>query len=161
MTPPPPEWSAVKDAVAGLHAFLASAPTLATEVRHKELLRHLSILDVACLSLPSVSPEFLDAHELAGRNFRPVVEASFPDFGYYNFVRPVAPGVEDDDRPVVKDAVDDLEEILSDLDRALQLEAIEGWERAVWEVQESYGIHFGAHLADLRGYLYRTCFLGY
>ena len=157
---PSSEWRALKGAVADIHALLASAPSLAREVRGRELIRRLSALDVACLALEVVTPEFLDVHEFSRPNLRDAVESAFPELGYYNFVRPVAPGA-DDSAVVVKDAIDDLEEILGDLDFALQHETIEGWQRAAWEVQDAYNIHLGSHLADLRSYLYRQCFIGY
>ena len=154
------EWRALKGAVADLHALLTSAPSLAREERGRELMHKLSALDIACLALRVVAPEFLDAHQLSRRDFRDAVESAFPELGYYNFVRPVAPSA-DDGVVVVKDAIEDLEEILGDLDFALQHEAIEGWERAAWEIQDAYNIHLGSHLADLRSYLYRQCFIGY
>jgi hypothetical protein len=91
-------------------------------------------------------------------DFRPLVVRAFPEFGYYNFVRPDVPtgAVE----PGINDAVDDLDGILADVSHALEHESQFGWERAAWEARESYEAHFGSHLVDLRSYVYRLRFIG-
>lgn len=92
-------------------------------------------------------------------DFRPRVAQAFPDFGYYNFVRPEVPSGAAI-QSGVNDAVDDLAEILADVSGALDHEGQFGWERAAWEARESYETHFGSHLVDLRSYVYRLRFIG-
>ncbi len=153
----PQSWLDLKAAVLQLHELLGRASGLSEELKQERLLRLLSSIELAVLSLPDISPEHWDHVEIERADYREAVCAAFPEFGFYNFVHPDTVG-EANVLPEVNDAIDDLDEILADLDHSFQHEHPVGWRRAVWEVRESYGIHFGSHLVDLRAYVYRQRF---
>lgn len=153
----PQAWDDLKAAAQQVGELLHRAPTLSGEVRQEQLLRLLSLIELAILSLPDSGPEHWDDVEISRADYREVVCDAFPEFGFYNFVRRDALG-DDDSLPDVNDAIDDLDEILSDLDHAFKHEAAIGRTRAVWEVRESHSTHFGSHLVDLRAYVYRLRF---
>lgn len=154
----PPSWLQFKVAFADLQTLLDVAPCVDESERQKRLLVALSTLDLACLALPEVALDHFDHMEWVRVDFRPVVVQAFPEFGYYNFVPPDFSTVVVE--PVIKDAVDDLDEIIADVSHALEHEIQFGWERAAWEARESYEAHCGSHLVDLRSYVYRLRFIG-
>lgn len=123
-------------------------------------MRTLSRLEVATLTLPDVAP---DDREERGPNThdarRAAVAKAFPELGYYHSIRPSTP--DEAQEVTIGDAVDDLADILGDIDKAIWVEASQGWRNGVWEAKFGYEHHFGAHLVDLRSYLYRLRFFGY
>lgn len=159
MSSAPEEWIAFKAATQELDALLARSAALSPEARQHALIGALDRLELSCLALPEVTPD-----ERAGdspnthRARYASLSSAFPELGYYYNIRAVPP--DPPEEPTVGDAADDLADILRDLDGALWVEREEGWRNGVWEAKFGYEHHFGAHLADLRSYLYRLRFFG-
>lgn len=140
--------------------MLARANAETPERRQEQLLAALNLLELAVLALPDVEPDGDDFGQPPSvyTSRRAAVAAAFPEFGFYSKADMRSVGVP---QPVlVGDAVDDLADILADLDCSLWHETHAGVTSAVWEVRQLYEMHFGAHLADLRAYVYRLRFIG-
>jgi hypothetical protein len=153
-------WGACKEAIAALERVLARASEEVSERRQEQLLAALNVLELAVLALPDVEPDGDDIeqppHTYEAR--RTSVDTAFPEFGFYSTADMRNVGAP---QPVlVGDAVGDLADILADIDRGLWHETHSGVNNAVWEIRQAYETHFGAHLADLRAYLYRLRFAG-
>jgi hypothetical protein len=154
-------WTAFKEAVDGLESVLRNAASEEPERRQVSLLTALNHLELAVLALPDLAPETSDAGGSPDTHAdrRRELQTAFPELGYYNTadMRSVDP----EQKAMIGDAADDLADILRDLDDVLWREANEGVVAAIWQGRESYETHFGAHLADLRAYLYRLRFFGH
>jgi hypothetical protein len=89
---------------------------------------------------------------------REQIARAFPEFGYYDVIRPSPP--EQEETSDIADAIEDLVEIAEDLIWAARYDDPFDWRDGAWEAKFSYAHHTGSHLADLRLYLYRLRFFG-
>jgi hypothetical protein len=159
MSDAPEEWFAFKAVARELDAILARSAALSSEARQYALIVVLDRLELACLALPEVEPDERGGDSPNTYRARYTsLSSAFPELGYYYNIRAVPP--DPPEEPTVGDAADDLADILRDLDGALWVEQEEGWRNGVWEAKFGYEHHFGAHLVNLRSYLYRLRFFG-
>lgn len=130
------------------------------DTRQRALIIALDQLELVSLALPDIEPDVTDGEGSPNTHSERYASLSsaFPELGYYYNVRAVPP--DPPEEPTIGDAADDLADILRDLDGALWVEQEQGWRNGVWEAKFGYEHHFGAHLADLRMYLYRLRFFG-
>jgi hypothetical protein len=84
-----------------------------------------------------------------------LVSERFPTFGFYALANPLNPL---QDTPLCGDAVDDTEEIASDLMEVVWLWENVGPDDAHWQFRWGYENHWGEHLRDLQRYLYAQLF---
>jgi hypothetical protein len=147
---PPAAWFDFERVALDLNALLALAPTLPLEFRAVRLTELLNRLEIAVLGLPEMTPSG-ELSSVAPER-REDVASAFPEFGWYSAVSPSSP--DNEEASVVSDACDDLAEILRDVDCALLTAKSCGWIDGAWEARESYAVHMGRHLADLRSYIY-------
>lgn len=78
--------------------------------------------------------------------------ATFPDFGYYNCVRPVTTEIAAADL-VTGDAIDDIADIAEDLEEVC-LRWARSRDDAIWYLKDMYLHHWGEHLRELQLYLH-------
>ncbi|MGF1594498.1 MAG: DUF5063 domain-containing protein [Kiloniellaceae bacterium] len=118
----------------------------------ERLSERLDRLLVAYHESPDFAPQ---SHVLApSRDFRDdrrLMEARFPDFGYYAWCEP---GELLSDDVMVGDAIDDLADIYSELRGVMWLLENSSQSDAVWHFRFGYRTHWGRHLLDLRSYLH-------
>ncbi len=121
----PQSWNDLKFATSQLKELLHCALALQEEARQERLFQLLNLIDLAVLSLPVSSPEHWDHVVVERHDYRALVCKAFPDFGYYNFIRPDTVG-DAAALPDVNDAIDDLDEVLGDIEHVLDHEGAVG-----------------------------------
>lgn len=129
---------------------------MSAEDRQLQLLMLLNTLENVVIELPDVSGDDEPTADPPAIS-REQIAAAFPEFGYYHAITPSS--VDQDEEPVVGDAVDDLRDIVTDMTRAVRLGEV-NWRSGAWEAKFSHAHHSGSHLADLRSHLYRLRFFG-
>lgn len=157
-TSPSLEWLRFVAAAEALDAVLECAPN--EDERLPQLMRSLDGLALAFQGLTMLSLEEAEASPASTYGARAEqIRKAFPELGGYWSVRPE--WNEEEPRPGLSDAVDDLADILSDVDRARWLADHQEWRQGMWEARFTWEHHAGAHLVDLRGHLYRLIWFGH
>lgn len=116
------------------------------------VLDRLAAARAVCVSAAHPTPAPAPGDGLGYRLRRERVAARFPDLGLYATVEPVLSGVPED--PMVGDAIDDLVDVWTELERVAWYLVRGGPGDAARYYAWSYDVHWGRHLRELQLYLH-------
>jgi hypothetical protein len=133
-----------------------AAGTCRDHARLMTVLDRLAAARAACASAahPAHAPGSEDGlgDGLGYKLRRQRVAARFPELGLYATVEPVLSGLPED--PMVGDAIDDLVDVWTELERVAWYLVRGGPEDAARYFAWSYDVHWGRHLRELQLYLH-------
>lgn len=118
-------------------------------------IRIINYLDQLAWLIHDANPsEDYDGDEIPESDYqsiRKLVEARFPNWGYYNCAKDVTKNI-GETSITVGDAIDDISDIVSDLKAVLWCLDNENENNALWQLKDSYEGHWREHMLNLKHY---------